>query len=164
MPIHDQGYRRYGGQREAHGRTWLVIARAGMIERLRERKFLGLLLVAWLPFLVRSVQLYVAANYEQAAALLAPTPATFSFLLAAAGSRTIDAWWVAGSNRSSAAVFIVYDADGLEVGRVNANQQTGGGQWNALGTFAFKAGWNRVVLSRWQAPGSVVIADAIRAR
>ena len=67
MPIHDQGYRRYGGQREAHGRTWLVIARAGMMERLRERKFLGLLLVAWLPFLVRSVQLYVAANYEQAA-------------------------------------------------------------------------------------------------
>jgi ABC-type transport system involved in multi-copper enzyme maturation permease subunit len=77
VPIHDQGYRRYGGQREAHGRTWLVIARAGMMERLRERKFLGLLLFAWLPFLVRSVQLYVAANYEQAAALLAPTPATF---------------------------------------------------------------------------------------
>ena len=39
-----------------------------------------------------------------------------------------------------------------------------GAQWNALGTFAFKAGWNRVVLSRWQAPGSVVIADAIRVR
>ena len=66
VPIHDQGYRRYGGQREAHGRTWWVIARAGMMERLRERKFLGLLLVAWLPFLVRAVQLYVAANYEQA--------------------------------------------------------------------------------------------------
>ena len=77
MPIHDQGYRRYGGRREAHGRTWWVITRAGIIERLRERKFLGLLLVAWLPFLVRSVQLYVAANYQQAAALLAPTPATF---------------------------------------------------------------------------------------
>ena len=77
MPIHDQGYRRYVGQREAHGRTWLVIARAGMMERLRERKFLGLLLVAWLPFLVRSVQLYVAANYQQAAAILAPSASTF---------------------------------------------------------------------------------------
>ena len=60
-----------------HGRTWWVIARAGMMERLRERKFLGLLLVAWLPFLVRAVQLYVAANFAQAAAFLAPTPATF---------------------------------------------------------------------------------------
>ena len=76
MPIHDQGYRRYGGRREAHGRTWWVIARAGVLERLRERKFLGLLLVAWGPFLVRAVQLYVAANYSQAS-FLAPSAGTF---------------------------------------------------------------------------------------
>jgi ABC-2 type transport system permease protein len=76
MPIHDQGYRRYGGRREAHGRTWWVIARAGVMERLRERKFLGLLLVAWGPFLVRAVQLYVAANYSQAS-FLAPSAGTF---------------------------------------------------------------------------------------
>ena len=81
MPIHDQGYRRYAGLREAHGRTWLVIARAGVMERLRERKFLGLLLVAWLPFLVRTVQLYVAANYAQASFLNA-TPAMFRDYLA----------------------------------------------------------------------------------
>ena len=84
MPIHDQGYRRYAGQREAHGRTWLVIARAGIMERLRERKFLGLLLVAWLPFLVRSVQLYVAANYAQASFFNA-TPALFRDFLAQQG-------------------------------------------------------------------------------
>ena len=77
MPIHDQGYRRYEGRREAHGRTWWVITRAGIMERLRERKFLGLLLVAWLPFLVRSVQMYVAANYPQTAPFLAPTPSLF---------------------------------------------------------------------------------------
>src|SRR5687768_11724040 len=76
MPIHDQGYRRYGGRREAHGRTWWVIARAGVMERLRERKFLGLLLVAWGPFIVRAVQLYVAANYSQAS-FLAPSAGTF---------------------------------------------------------------------------------------
>ena len=84
MPIHDQGYRRYAGHREAHGRTWMVIARAGVMERLRERKFLGLLLVAWLPFLVRSVQLYVAANYAQASFLNA-TPAMFRDYLAQQG-------------------------------------------------------------------------------
>src|SRR5687768_2488397 len=76
MPIHDQGYRRYGGRREPHGRTWWVIAKAGLMERLRERKFLGLLLVAWLPFIVRAVQTYLAANLPQAA-MLAPTAATF---------------------------------------------------------------------------------------
>jgi ABC-2 type transport system permease protein len=76
MPIHDQGYRRYGGHRAPHGRTWWVIARAGLMERLRERKFLALLLAAWLPFIVRAVQMYLAANVPQAA-MLAPTAATF---------------------------------------------------------------------------------------
>lgn len=76
MPIHDQSYRRYGGTKQSHGQTWWVIARAGLMERLRERKFLGLLLFAWLPFLVRAVQMYVAANVPQAS-FLEPTPQTF---------------------------------------------------------------------------------------
>ena len=76
MPIHDQGYRRYGGRREPHGRRWWVIARAGMMERLRERRFLALLLFAWSPFVVRAVQLYVSANFTQAG-FLAATPETF---------------------------------------------------------------------------------------
>lgn len=76
MPIHDQGYRRYAGRRDTHGRIWWVIARAGIMERLRERKFLGLLLVAWAPFLVRAVQMYIASNVAQAS-FLAPTAETF---------------------------------------------------------------------------------------
>ena len=76
MPIHDQGYRRYAGRREPHGRSWWVIARAGIQERLRERRFLGLLLLAWAPFLVRGVQMYVASNYPQAS-FLAPSAGTF---------------------------------------------------------------------------------------
>lgn len=84
MPIHDQGYRRYEGRREAHGHSWLVITRAGIMERLRERKFLGLLLFAWLPFLVRSVQLYVASNYAQASFLNA-TPTMFRDFLSQQG-------------------------------------------------------------------------------
>jgi len=44
---------------------------------------------------------------------------------------------------------------------VYEDQRTGGSQWNALGTFQFTAGWNRVMLSRW-GNGGVVIADAIR--
>lgn len=107
---------------------------------------------------------YHGTDYRFAATDNVSQPATFSFFLASAGSRTIDAWWVAGTNRSAAATFIVYNAAGTELGRVSKNQQTAGAQWNTLGTWAFSAGWNRVVLSRWQAPGSVVIADAIRAR
>ena len=76
MPIHDQGYRRYAGKRAPHGRTWWVIARAGVVERLRRRWFLGLLLLAWLPFLVRSAQIYFSTTIPQAS-FLAPTPDFF---------------------------------------------------------------------------------------
>ena len=76
MPIHDQGYRRYQGQRQPHGRTWWTIARAGVLERLRERKFLGLLLVAWLPFLYYAITIYVSENFEQTAPLFRLSPTT----------------------------------------------------------------------------------------
>jgi hypothetical protein len=67
MPIHDQSYRRYGGSKAAPGRAWSVIARAGVMTMIRKRAFLGLLLFAWLPFVVRAVQIYVASNYPQTA-------------------------------------------------------------------------------------------------
>jgi ABC-2 type transport system permease protein len=76
MPIHDQGYRRYAGGREAKGHAWLVIARAGIRTLLRKRLFLALLLVAYLPFLVRSIMIYVSTTFSQVA-MLAPTAQTF---------------------------------------------------------------------------------------
>jgi ABC-2 type transport system permease protein len=76
MPIHDQGYRRYGGQRAPVGAAWIVIARAGIRSLLAKRLFLGLLLVSWFPFFVRAIQIYAAANLPQAA-FLAPTAETF---------------------------------------------------------------------------------------
>src|SRR6266566_258071 len=76
MPIHDQGYRRYGGERAPRGRAWAVIAAAGIRTSLRKRIFLGLLLIAWFQFIVRAVQIYAAINFPQSA-FLAPTPATF---------------------------------------------------------------------------------------
>ncbi len=75
-PIHDQGYRRYGGGRAPRGRGWAVIAGAGIRTLLGRRTFLGLLLLAWLPFFVRAVQFYAAANLPQAA-MLAPSAQTF---------------------------------------------------------------------------------------
>src|SRR5262249_51469292 len=75
MPIHDQGYRRYGGGK-ARGQGWVVIARAGIRTFLGKKAFLGLLLLAWFPFFVRAVQIYASANLPQAA-FLTPTSETF---------------------------------------------------------------------------------------
>ncbi|HET7221265.1 MAG TPA: ABC transporter permease subunit [Vicinamibacterales bacterium] len=76
MPIHDQSYRRYGGGKALPGRAWLVIARAGILNMLRKRIFLGLMLFAWFPFIVRAVQIYVTTNFPQAS-MLAATAETF---------------------------------------------------------------------------------------
>jgi ABC-2 type transport system permease protein len=76
MPIHDQRYRHYAGERALRRRAWWVIARAGIMERLRERRFLGLLLFSWSLFLMRAVQLYLGTTIAQAS-FLAPTEETF---------------------------------------------------------------------------------------
>jgi ABC-2 type transport system permease protein len=76
MPIHDQGYRRYTGRRVPPGRGWWVVARAGVLERLRERRFLALLLLAWAPFMVRALQVYASTRFGQLS-FLAPDANTF---------------------------------------------------------------------------------------
>jgi len=76
MPIHDQSYRHYGGGKAVAGRAWLVIAGAGIRTVIRRRVFLGLLLFAMAPFLVRAVQFWISANYPQAS-ILAPSAETF---------------------------------------------------------------------------------------
>ncbi len=82
MPIHDQGYRRYGGDKARSGTGWMVIARAGIRTLIGKRAFLGLLLFSWFPFFVRAVQIYVAANFPQAGELVAVKAATFRDFLA----------------------------------------------------------------------------------
>jgi ABC-2 type transport system permease protein len=76
VPIHDQSYRRYGGKRESARSAWSVIALAGITSLVKKRVFLALLLFAWIPFIVRAVQIYVAANFPQAS-ILAMKPETF---------------------------------------------------------------------------------------
>jgi ABC-2 type transport system permease protein len=79
-PIHDQGYRRYAGDRAPHGRAWAVITRAGLRTFVARRMFIGLLLLAWLPFFARALQIYASVNLPQAA-FLAPTPEMFKDFL-----------------------------------------------------------------------------------
>src|SRR5262249_17417389 len=77
VPIHDGGYRRYDGVRAKRGRAWRTIWSAGMRGLFRRRSFLALLLLAWIPFFVRVVQVYAAANLPQAAEILAIRAETF---------------------------------------------------------------------------------------
>jgi len=76
MPIHDQSYRHYGGGRAVPGRSWMVIAWAGIRSFLRKRAFIGLMLFALIPFIVRAVQFWISSQYPQASALT-PTAETF---------------------------------------------------------------------------------------
>jgi hypothetical protein len=76
-PIHDQSYRRYTGTRLPVGKSWSVIAAYGIKTMLAKRAFLGLMIFAWIPFIVRCFQLYFAATVPQTASLLAVTPETF---------------------------------------------------------------------------------------
>jgi ABC-2 type transport system permease protein len=75
MPIHDQGYRRYGGDR-IKGRAWLVILATGVRAMLGNRRWIVLMIASWIQFVVRAVQFYLAANFQQAS-VLSPSAATF---------------------------------------------------------------------------------------
>ncbi|HMJ81717.1 MAG TPA: ABC transporter permease subunit [Vicinamibacterales bacterium] len=76
-PIHDQGYRRYGGLKARTGTGWMVIARAGIRSQLAKRAFLGLLLLSFLPFFARAIQIYLSVNFPQTGELLAVKPELF---------------------------------------------------------------------------------------
>jgi ABC-2 type transport system permease protein len=76
MPIHDQSYRHYAGLRAVAGRSWLVIAWAGIRTFMKKRAFMGLMLFGLAPFVVRAVQLWISSNYPQAS-ILAPSAETF---------------------------------------------------------------------------------------
>jgi ABC-2 type transport system permease protein len=85
VPIHDQSYRRYAGERRPVRSAWMVIARAGLMSFLSRKAFLGLLIVAWIPFVVRASQLFLASNFSQAATFLAPSAQTFRDFLGQQG-------------------------------------------------------------------------------
>jgi N-acetyl-anhydromuramyl-L-alanine amidase AmpD len=107
---------------------------------------------------------YYGSGYYASPTAAVSEPATFWFYLPSAGTKTIDAWWTSATDRSTTAPFVVWDANGTKLATVSVNQQANGGRWNALGTWSFPAGWNKVQVSRWTTAGYYVIADAIQVR
>lgn len=79
MPIHRERYRRREGGIDFRGRGWVVIAANGLRAIARKRAFLFLMILAWIPVVVRGVQIWAAANVPGMSqiGLLAITPVMF---------------------------------------------------------------------------------------
>jgi ABC-2 type transport system permease protein len=69
VPIHRERYRRREEGLDMRGRAWAVIAVQGLRALTRKRAFLSLMLLAWIPCVIRAVQIYVSANFPQASFL-----------------------------------------------------------------------------------------------
>ena len=69
-PIHDQSYRRYSGSRAKLGSAWTVIAGTGIRTLLARKWFLAVLLAAYIPFIARTIHLYVVTMYPTAGQVL----------------------------------------------------------------------------------------------
>jgi hypothetical protein len=101
------------------------------------------------------------ADYRYATPVAASDAAYYSASLPSSGNYKIETWYPANTGYNAATPYVVFSSSGTTT--VNVNQQTGGGAWRNVGTFAFGAGAQDVVaVSRWTTGTNYVIADAIR--
>lgn len=70
MPIYDQRYRRYEARRPLSSVRFWPITREALKLSISKRAFLGLLVVSWLPFVVRTIQIYVVTRFPEAGRVL----------------------------------------------------------------------------------------------
>jgi ABC-2 type transport system permease protein len=79
MPIHRERYRRREGGVDLREGAWAVIAANGVRALVRKRAFLFLMILAWIPVVVRGVQIWAGANVPGMSqiGMLAVTPRMF---------------------------------------------------------------------------------------
>jgi len=70
MPVYDQGYRRYQARAPLRQARFWPITREALRLVLSRRAFLGLLAAAFIPFVVRVVQIYIVTQYPEAGRML----------------------------------------------------------------------------------------------
>jgi hypothetical protein len=86
VPVYEQGYRHWEPSGRRPAPPWWAIARRGIVTPLRSRRFLGLLVLAWAPALVKGVILYFSYKAGRIADVLGGTwtsvapPGYFAFL------------------------------------------------------------------------------------
>jgi ABC-2 type transport system permease protein len=70
MPIYDQGYRRYEARAPLRRARFWPITREALRLVLSKRAFLGLIAAAFLPFVVRVIQIYIVTRFPEAGRIL----------------------------------------------------------------------------------------------
>ncbi|MCL4818821.1 MAG: ABC transporter permease subunit [Vicinamibacteria bacterium] len=70
MPIYDQRYRRYEARNPLRELRFWPITREALKLVIARRAFLLLLLVAWVPFIARTIQVYVVTRFPEAGRVL----------------------------------------------------------------------------------------------
>jgi ABC-2 type transport system permease protein len=70
MPIYEQGYRRYEARASLRDVRFWPITREALRALIQKRAFLGLLLVCFVPFVVRVVQIYIVTRFPEAGRVL----------------------------------------------------------------------------------------------
>ncbi len=66
MPIYEQAYRKYEARAPLRTVRFWPISREALGLILAKRAFIGLLILAWIPFVVRVVQIYVVTRFPEA--------------------------------------------------------------------------------------------------
>lgn len=94
-------------------------------------------------------------------------PVTYKVNIPSTGNYDIYAWYPANSGYNASTPVVIYQANATNTGTEpvskTLNQQTGGGQWNYVGTFRLLAGDRTLIaVSRWTSGAGYVIADAFK--
>ncbi len=70
MPLYDVSYQRFQGQRRGRqARIW-ALARTVLIHLLRQRRFLFLIAVSWIPAIIRGGQIYLVRQFPEFVSLM----------------------------------------------------------------------------------------------
>jgi FtsP/CotA-like multicopper oxidase with cupredoxin domain len=102
---------------------------------------------------------YYGTDYRYHAAGTGSNRARWTLNVSIPGFYSISARWTSGANRATNATYTITN-NGTVIGTVTKNQQTSGGQFVDLGTFAVSPGTLIVTLS--DAANGFVIADAVQ--
>ncbi len=70
MPIHDLGYRHWTGRWTSHPYRWWVITRQGISLLARKKRFVFIMILSAIPFLVRCVMIYASTVVGKSAPFL----------------------------------------------------------------------------------------------
>jgi ABC-2 type transport system permease protein len=74
MPLYDVSYQRYDGQRRNRFARMWALGRTQILYLSRQRRFLLLIALAWIPAVIRGGQIYVARQFPDAISFLQVTP------------------------------------------------------------------------------------------